>query len=75
MKIDLNKLNVNQKFSFTIDQTSSVIKEFVFQVSNTEKIYLKRKKETDKFDQKILVTKLNKNVIYDESIILVNPTY
>ncbi len=69
-KININKLNINQKFSFTIDQTSSVIKEFVFQVSNTEKIYLTRKKETGKFDQKILVTKLNKNVIYDESIIL-----
>ena len=69
-KININKLNINQKFSFTIDQTSSVIKEFVFQVSNTEKIYLTRKKETDDFDQKILVTKLNKNVIYDESIIL-----
>ncbi len=69
-KINLNKLDVNQKFSFTIDQTSSVIKEFVFQVSNTEKIYLTREKETDKFDQKILVTKLNKNIVYDESIIL-----
>ena len=69
-KININKLNINQKFSFTIDQTSSVIKEFVFQVSNTEKIYLTRKKETDEFDQRILVTKLNKNIVYDESIIL-----
>ena len=69
-KINLNKLNINQKISFTIDQTSSVIKEFVFQVSNTEKIYLTREKETDKFDQKILVTKLNKNIVYDDSIIL-----
>tara|TARA_B100000886_G_scaffold281870_1_gene206007 strand:- start:709 stop:2001 length:1293 start_codon:yes stop_codon:yes gene_type:complete len=69
-KINLNKLDVNQKFSFTIDQTSSVIKEFIFQTSNTEKIYLTREKETDKFDQKILVTKLNKNIFYDESIIL-----
>ena len=69
-KININKLNVNQKFSFTIDQTSSVIKEFVFQVSNTEKIYLTRKKGTDEFDQRILVTKLNKNIVYDESIIL-----
>ena len=69
-KININKLNINQKFSFTIDQTSSIIKEFVFQVSTTEKIYLTRKKETDKFDQKILVTKLNKNIVYDESIIL-----
>ena len=69
-KINLNKLNVNQKFSFTIDQTSSIVKEFIFQVSNTEKIYLTRKNETDKFDQKILVTKLNKIIVYDESIIL-----
>ena len=69
-KINLDKLIINQKFSFVIDQTSSVVKEFIFQVSNTEKIYLTRKNETDKFDQKILVTKLNKNIIYDESIIL-----
>jgi len=69
-KINLNKLNINQKFSFTIDQTSSSVKEFIFQVSNTEKIYLTRKNETDKFDQKILVTKLNKIIVYDESIIL-----
>ena len=69
-KINLNKLDVNQKFSFTIDQTNAVIKEFIFKTSNTEKIYLTREKETDKFDKKILVTKLNKNIFYDESIIL-----
>ena len=69
-KINLNKLNINQKFQFTIDQTNSLIKEFIFQVSNTEKIYLTREKETRKFDQRIVVTKLNKNVVYDESIIL-----
>ena len=69
-KVNLNKLNVNQKFQFTIDQTNYLIKEFIFQVSNTEKIYLTRKKETGKFDQKIVVTKLNKNIVYSESIIL-----
>ena len=71
-KINLNKLNVNQKFSFTIDQTNSLIKKFVFQVSNTEKIYLTREKGTGKFNQKIIVTQLNKSIIYDESIILEN---
>ncbi len=69
-KINLDKLNLNQKFQFTIDQTNSQIKEFIFQVSNTEKIYLTREIETGKFDQKIIVTKLNKKVVYDESIIL-----
>ena len=69
-KINLNKLDINQKFQFTIDQTNFTVKEFIFQVSNTEKIYLTRKKETDQFDQKIIVTKLNKSVVYGESIIL-----
>ena len=69
-KVNLNKLDINQKFQFTIDQTNYSIKEFIFQVSNTEKIYLTRKKESDQFDQKIVVTKLNKSVVYGESIIL-----
>ncbi len=69
-KINLDKLNVDQKFQFTIDQSSSLIKEFIFQVSNTEKIFLTREKKTNKFDQKIVVTKLNKDIVYDESIIL-----
>ncbi len=69
-KVNLNKLNVNQKFQFTIDQTNYLIKEFIFQVSNTEKIYLTREKETGQFDQKIVVTKLNKKIVYSESIIL-----
>ena len=69
-QINLDKLNLNQKFQFTIDQTNSQIKVFIFQVSNKEKIYLTREIESGKFDQKIVVTKLNKKVVYDESIIL-----
>ena len=69
-KVNINKLDINQKFQFTIDQTNYSIKEFIFRVSNTEKIYLTRKKESDQFDQKIVVTKLNKSVVYGESIIL-----
>ena len=69
-KVNINKLDINQKFQFTIDQTNYSIKEFIFQVSNTQKIYLTRKKESDQFDQKIVVTKLNKSVVYGESIIL-----
>jgi murein DD-endopeptidase MepM/ murein hydrolase activator NlpD len=69
-KINLNKLNIDQKFQFTIDQTNYLIKEFIFQVSKTEKIYLTRKEKSDQFDQKILVTKLNKRIVYGESVIL-----
>jgi len=69
-KVNLNKLNINQKFQFTIDQTNHLVKEFIFKFSNTEKIYLSRNKTTDKFNQKIIVTKLKKSIVYNESIIL-----
>ena len=69
-KININKLKLNQKFHFTVDQTSYLVKEFIFQVSKTEKIYLTRNNFDDKFNQKIVVTKLNKKIIYDENIIL-----
>ena len=69
-KINLNKLNPNQKIQFTIDQSSSQIKEFIFQISSTEKIYLSRNTEKEEFDQKILVTSLNKDIFYKENIIL-----
>tara|TARA_B100001057_G_scaffold473151_1_gene537251 strand:- start:2029 stop:3321 length:1293 start_codon:yes stop_codon:yes gene_type:complete len=69
-KIDLKKLNSNHKIQFTIDQSTFLIKEFTFKVSNTEKIYLSRRAEVEGFDQKIIVTKLNKNILYKENIIL-----
>ena len=69
-KINLNKLNTNHKIEFTIDQSTLLIKEFVFKISNTEKIYLSRSTEIEGFDEKIIVTKLNKNILYKENIIL-----
>jgi len=69
-KIDINRLKLNQKFHFTVDQTNYLVKEFIFQVSKTEKIYLTRNNFDKKFNQKIVVTKLNKRIIYDENIIL-----
>ena len=69
-KIDLKKLNSNHKIQFTIDQSTFLIKEFTFKVSNTEKIYLSRRAEVEGFDQKIIVTKLNKDILYKENIIL-----
>ncbi len=69
-KVNLNKLNTNQKIILTLDQSKNLIKEFIFQISNTEKIYLTRDLKTDELNQKIIVTKLNKNIIYNENIIL-----
>ena len=69
-KINLNKLNTNQKIYLTIDQSNNTIKDFIFQISNKERVLLTRNKEKDDFNQKILLTKLNKKIIYNENIIL-----
>ena len=69
-KINLNKLTTAQKIQFTIDQSNDYIKNFIFQVSNTEKIYLTRNIKDNKFQQKILLAKLKKEIIYSENIIL-----
>ena len=69
-KININKLNTNQKIQITLDQTNNKIKEFIFKISNTEKIYLSRDGENTKFNQEILTIKLSKKIIYKENIIL-----
>ena len=63
VQLNLNKLTTNQKISFIIDQSNNLIKEFIIQISNTKKISLTRNLDQTKFDQKILVTKLNKKII------------
>ena len=68
-KVNLNKLNTSQKIKLTIDQTNNLVKDFTFQISNTEKIYLTRNDRTDEFNQKILVTKLSKKILYRENSI------
>ncbi len=69
-KFNLNKLNTKQKIKFVVNQSENIIKEFIFQISNTEKIYLTRNLKTDEFNQKIMVTKLKKKIVYKENIIL-----
>ena len=69
-KINLNRLNTKQIIEFNLDKTNNKIVEFVFQISNTQKINLTRNIENDTFNEKILSIKLNKKVIYKEDIIL-----
>ena len=69
-KVNLNKLNTTQKIRFILDQSNNEIKEFTFQISNTEKIFLIKNTETNKFNQKLLLTKLKKDIIYKENKIL-----
>ena len=69
-KVNLNKLNTKQIIQFNLDKTNNKISEFVYQTSNTQKIFLKRNIENDKFNEEILSIKLNKKIVYKENIIL-----
>ena len=68
-KVNLNKLGTNNKIQFTLDQSTNLIKEFIFKVSNTEKIYLSKDTKTEKFNQEIILTKLKKDILYRENVI------
>jgi len=69
-KVNLNKLNTNQKIQFSIDKSNNLIKDFTFQISNTEKIYLTKDYSTNSFNQETIVLKLNKEILFRENIIL-----
>ena len=69
-KVNLNRLNTNQKIRFTIDQTDNSIMEFIFQISNKERIILTQDSSNKNFSQEIVLTKLEKKVVYSESTIL-----
>ena len=69
-KTNLNKLNTKQIIKFSLDKTDNKIKEFTFQVSKTQKIFLLRNNENDSFKEEILSIKLDKKIIYKENIIL-----
>ncbi len=69
-KVNLNKLKKNQKILLIIDQNENSIKEFIFQVSNKERIVLTKNLDDQVFDQKVILTKLKKKIKYSENIIL-----
>tara|TARA_B100000900_G_scaffold376122_1_gene358670 strand:- start:1341 stop:2633 length:1293 start_codon:yes stop_codon:yes gene_type:complete len=69
-KVNLNKLNTDQKIYLTIDQTDNTIIKFLFQISNKERIVLTQDLQKKSFNQKILLTKLKKEIVYKENTIL-----
>ena len=69
-KINLDKLNTDQKIHLTIDQTDNTIIKFLFQASNKERIILTQDLQKKSFNQKIILTKLKKEIVYKENTIL-----
>ena len=68
--INLNKLNTKQIIEFSLDKTNNKVVEFTYQVSNTQKIFLKRDIKEDNFNESIVPIKLEKLILYKENIIL-----
>ena len=69
-KANLNRLNTKQIIQFSLDKTNNKIEEFIYQVSNTQKIYLKRNIKEDTFNEEIVSIKLEKKIIYKENLIV-----
>tara|TARA_B100000902_G_scaffold392820_1_gene445849 strand:- start:604 stop:1896 length:1293 start_codon:yes stop_codon:yes gene_type:complete len=69
-KVNLNKLNTKQTILFILDKTNNKVKEFTYQISNTQKIFLKRDFDNDNFSDQTLTIKLDKKILYKENIIL-----
>ena len=67
-KFNINKLNTNQKIHFTIDQNDNSIREFIFQISNKERIILTQDMTNKNFKQEIVLTKLKKKEVKKKKI-------
>jgi len=64
---NLNDLKTNLAIKFTIDQSNNrKIVSFLFPISRTKKIQLTRNLDTDLFEKKIIITNLNKKIIFKE---------
>ena len=64
---NLNNLKTNLNINFTVDQSNNKkIISFLFPISRTEKIHLTRNLDTNLFEKKIIITNLNKKIIFKE---------
>ena len=69
-KYKINNLKINDLLEFTIDRSNQKIIEFSYPISKTKKIYLSRSEDLKFFNEKIITTKLVKEIIYEENIIM-----
>ena len=68
---NLNDLKTNLDIKFTIDQSNNKkITSFLFPLSRTKKIQLTRNLNKDIFEKKILITNLNKKIVFREGSII-----
>jgi len=66
---NLNKIKQNQSLNILLDKPNKKIKEFTYKISNTKRVTLSRDFVEDNFVPKILISKLDKEIIYEENLI------
>ena len=68
---DLNNLKTGLVIKFILDESNNKnINNFLFPISRTEKVQLTKNLETNLFEEKILITNLNKKIVFKEGKIL-----
>jgi len=68
---DINNLKPSLEIKITIDQSNNKkITSFLFPVSRTKKIHLTRNLDNNLFKKKIIITNLNKKIIFREGKII-----
>jgi len=68
---DINNLKPNLEIKITIDQSSNKkITSFLFPVSRTKKIQLTKNLDNNLFEKKIVITNLNKKIVFKEGKII-----
>ena len=68
---NLNNLKTNLEIRFIIDESNDKkITSFIFPASRTKKIRLTRNLENNSFEKKIIITNLNRKIIFKEGKIL-----
>jgi len=64
---DINNLKPNLEIKITIDQSNKKkITSFLFPVSRTEKVQLTKNLDNNLFEKKIIITNLNKKIVFKE---------
>ena len=70
-KNNLNNLKTGQTIKITIDKLKNIkVINFLFPISRTEKIQLTRNFSSDNFEKKVIITNLDKKIIFKEGKIL-----
>ena len=68
--INLNNVKINKKIDLVIDRSDNKLVNFSYKISKEKLIFIIRDQNSKKFVSKILKTKLEKKINYNENIIL-----